>query len=150
MPVPVPFITNVASQCTIEYTNWDTPPANPERAVDGNLDTYAGTAQSTLSSAGTAGRVRITFPSKGVYLVGAVLGLWSDDGSHQINGYGRYENTFRYIQRVMNLASSTSERIVSPLPLLIGGTGAQYEIYVNTATTVYLNIYEIFVYKLRL
>ena len=142
-------IRNVADRCTIQFPGWDVPPANPERAVDGDLNTYAGTARSTLGSAGVAGHVQIMFPSPGVYLVGGKYGVWSSDGSTRISVEVYDDGVWRWIETVMGSTAASSERVVSVLPILVGGEGARHSVYVNTAATVYLNIYELFVYKLR-
>lgn len=67
------LIHNVSKSAVLTASGWDTPPADLDNAIDGDLDNPTGIAETTLGVPGYAGYVDILMPQVGRYLLAVKL-----------------------------------------------------------------------------
>jgi len=145
-----PLLYNAAQGIIPTVSGWDTPPSDLYKATDGDPDTTTGTGSTERSSAGTFGYIDLNLNIKGIYLVGLKVGIWSTTNSISVYLYSKsdginYEKATEY---PIVYHSSNNEHVHNGDGVIINGQHVRIRFYISGAATGYVNIYEIWAYKL--
>jgi len=129
---------------------WDTPPADLEKATDGDPNTVTTTGSSTTSGAGYYGYIDLDLKEDGVYLVGAKIGIWSSAGIVRVYWASKPDgvNWHKAMPYSVIYYNTTSETVFNAGSVVVSGRYIRLQFHINTSATAYANIYEIWAFKL--
>ncbi len=144
----IPYIgaigQNIARGITPTASGWDTPPSNLENATDGDPDTATGIGSTTLGGAGHLGTIKIDLGCVKPVFVMIRLSAYSDAGlgllyhmSNQGGTWGYWHGNKGHVA----WSNSTFREWSSEFFAYASEVG--FSVYVNSAATGYVKIYEL-------
>ena len=102
------LIHNVSKSAVLTASGWDTPPADLDNAIDGDLDNPTGTGVTTLGAPGWCGYINVEMPADGRYLVVCKVDGWSDSGYKSLTIQSKHNSYYVY-NAVLFTMDSTAE-----------------------------------------
>lgn len=141
-------VRNVSKSAVLSASGWDTPPADLDNAIDGDLDNPTGVGQTTRSGWGYSGYINIEMPAAGRYLVMCKIKFWSGFGSCSLytqSGHGGY---FDNNDIIMSFANTTERGAADSLVAFISSANFKLAFSDGVGQEVNMQIYDISIWEL--